>query len=68
MKTILEFHDDEEDRGRIALNSADAYASLVIYVDSLQQRAALSLDPGERSALNSVRQELKDKLQSWTDM
>ena len=67
-KIVLEFTEDDLDGGRIAMNSIDAYDSLQLYIDDLQDRSALSLDPIERSTYNTVMRELNDKLQEWHDL
>ena len=66
-KIVLEFTNDDLDGGRIAMNSIDAHDALQLYTDDLQQRAALSLDPSERSTYNTIARELRDKLQEWAD-
>ncbi len=66
-KIVLEFTDDDLDGGRIALNSIDAYDTLQLYTDNLQERAALSFDPSEKATMYAISRELRDKLQEWAD-
>ena len=67
-KIVLEITEDELDGGRIDMNPIDAYDSLQLYIDDLQQRSALALDPTERHTYNTVMRELNDKLQEWHDL
>ncbi len=66
-KIVLEFTEDDLDGGRIAMNSIDAHDSLQLYVDDLNERAALSFDPSEKATLYIISREIRDKLQEWAD-
>ena len=60
MKQSLEFNHDEEDRGRIALNSWDAYCALQLLIDKIQD--------GDYLSLSDVKKDLRELAQDWHDL